>query len=114
MYADNAGVWHFEDLSFELTSKDSLHPSTSPLRSPCVKAYSRTSGPGGTADWHVAPARQFFMLLAGALEVEISDGETCHLEPGAITLLGEVTGEGHGTRLYGEEDVRGIFLQLPT
>jgi len=70
--------------------------------------------PGWDGNWHVAPARQLFMLLAGALEVEVSDGETRHLEPGAITLLEDVIGEGHAMRVYGEEDVRGIFPQLPT
>lgn len=69
---------------------------------------------GWVGEWHPAPARQLAVVLAGELEVEVGTGERRRFAPGGVVLLGDFTGEGHRTRVVGDHDVRGLFVQLPT
>jgi hypothetical protein len=54
--------------------------------------------PQGPADWgsHVAPRKQWAILLAGNAELVTSDGERREFGPGDVLLLEDTTGEGHG------------------
>jgi hypothetical protein len=36
------------------------------------------------------------------------------LAPGAVVLLEDLTGRGHLTRVLGDDDVSGVFVQFPT
>ena len=51
------------------------------------------------------------LLSMGTLTV--GDGEVRILRPGAVVLLEDLTGRGHRTRVVGDEDVCGGFVQLP-
>ena len=51
-----------------------------------------------TSDWHPAPRRQFVVLLTGAVEVTVSDGETRPFGPGSVFLVEDTAGAGHRTR----------------
>src|SRR5437870_989233 len=47
-----------------------------------------------TSDWHPAPRRQFVVLLTGAVEVTVSDGETRPFGPGSVFLVEDIAGAG--------------------
>jgi len=46
----------------------------------------RRNEPGYDYDWHLAPQRQFIMLLDGVIEIEVSDGERQTFRRGDILL----------------------------
>jgi hypothetical protein len=62
--------------------------------------------------WHVAPDRQFVILLTGCLEVETTDGQTRRWNPGDIFMADDVSGKGHRTRVI-NGPVRVIFMRMP-
>jgi hypothetical protein len=45
---------------------------------------------------HPAPYREIFLTLRGEVTVELSDGTTHRLTPGALMLYEDLTGPGHG------------------
>ena len=64
------------------------------------------------ADWerHVAPRRQWVILLRGRIAVEVSDGERREFGPGSIVLAEDTEGRGHiSTPLT--DDV--MFVMIP-
>jgi quercetin dioxygenase-like cupin family protein len=70
-----------------------------------------TFEPGWIGDWHPAPARQFLALLAGAVEIETTDGTVKSILPGDLVLLQDTSGKGHLTRNTG--DGYATFLVVP-
>jgi len=54
-------------------------------------------------DWHPAPRRQFIFMLAGELEVEVSDGEVRKFVPGDVLLVEDTAGQGHISRVVSKE-----------
>ena len=67
---------------------------------------------GYTSDWHPSPAHQWFLLLAGELEVETGGGETRRLSAGDAVLVEDVTGPGHRTRVVGDAPAHAAFIRL--
>jgi len=116
IFADESGRSHVEDLCIELdaTESASLAP---PLQVSSAIALSAARfsvmQPGLVADWHPAPRRQYSLHLSGELEVEVGDGEVRRIGPGSIVLIEDVSGQGHRTRVVGNEPVVGVFLHLP-
>jgi EutQ-like cupin domain len=51
-----------------------------------------------TSEFHVAPQRQFCIVLSGRVCVEASDGTTREFGAGDILLSDDLTGQGHRTR----------------
>lgn len=62
-------------------------------------------------DWHVAPARQFVIVLSGLLEVETNDGEIRRWSAGGMFMADDTRGQGHRTRVI-EGPVRLMFLRV--
>ena len=115
LYADHQGVSHFQGLEFELAEAD-MAPPAAPLNvsAPFAVAQSLFASVPQNWDggWHPAPRRQFWMQIAGELEVEAGDGEKRRLEPGNVVLLEDVSGKGHVTRVVGHGPAGGVFVQL--
>lgn len=63
-------------------------------------------------DWHPAPCRQFVVLLEGAIEIEVGDGEKRRFEGGDVLLLEDTSGKGHRTRTVDDRPRRSLFLRL--
>jgi hypothetical protein len=63
----------------------------------------RTSPPGYSLDWHCASRRQYVIQLAGYIELEVGDGTKVIAGPGDVLLAEDLTGQGHCTRVVGEE-----------
>ena len=116
IFADESGVSHFEELSIELDRLDAT-ASVPPVEvaGPIAVSLARFSvmPPGFVADWHPAPRVQYSLHLSGELEVEAGDGEVRRLGPGSIVLLEDVSGQGHRTRVIGDQPMVGVFLQVP-
>ncbi len=115
LYADDQGISHFEDLEFELSEAD-IVPPAAPLNvsapfavAQCLFASVPQNWDGG---WHPAPRRQFWIQIAGELEVEAGDGERRRFGPGSVVLLEDVSGKGHVTRVVGHGPAGGVFVQL--
>jgi quercetin dioxygenase-like cupin family protein len=60
---------------------------------------------GRFLDWHPAPRRQFVIILSGRLEIGLGDGSRRIFGPGDARLVEDTTGQGHTTRVVGDEPV---------
>ncbi len=58
---------------------------------------------GQYLDWHPAPRRQFVIILSGHLEIGLGDGSKHVFGPGDARLVEDTTGQGHTTRVHGNE-----------
>lgn len=115
IWTDAEGGSHFEDVDVELTSGQYAPPAppfdvSSPLAAEGAMFCSIPVGWHG--DWHPTPRRQFYIQLAGQLEVGVSDGEVRRLDPGDVVLTDDLDGTGHVTRVVGDLPVVGAFVHL--
>ena len=63
-------------------------------------------------DWHPAPRKQMLFLLSGEMELQVSDGESRHLQAGSIVLTEDMLGKGHMGKVVGSADVFGVVMHL--
>lgn len=63
----------------------------------------RVSPPGYVLDWHCAPRRQYSISLSGTAEIEVGDGTVARLGSGDVVLAEDLTGQGHVTRVVGDQ-----------
>jgi hypothetical protein len=63
----------------------------------------RVSPPGYELSWHCAPRRQYSISLSGQVEIEVGDGTKARVGPGDIVLAEDLTGQGHITRVVGNQ-----------
>ena len=59
--------------------------------------------PGRFIDWHPAPRRQYVISLSGQIEIGLGDGTTSRYGPGDARLVEDTTGQGHTTRVVGDQ-----------
>ncbi len=67
---------------------------------------------GPAFEWHVAPARQYVITLAGTFEFTTRDGETFVLRPGDVLVADDTSGTGHRWRLIDEQPWRRAYVVL--
>ncbi len=58
---------------------------------------------GHFIDWHPAPRRQYVISLSGQIEIGLGDGTTSRYGPGDARLVEDTTGQGHTTRVVGDQ-----------
>lgn len=63
-------------------------------------------------DWHVAPSRQFVIVMSGALDVESTDGVIKRFSPGDMFMADDRNGQGHRTRVVGDGAALLMFLKV--
>jgi len=63
----------------------------------------RVSPLGYVLNWHCAPRRQYSIALSGTAEIEVGDGTVARVGPGDVVLAEDLTGEGHVTRVVGDQ-----------
>lgn len=110
VWADEAGESHFEDRGVELKDSGPIGRLSDPI--PARAVVLRENDPGYDYDWHVAPDRQFIVLLDGAIEIEVSDGSRRTFRGGEILLMEDTTGRGHKTRNVEARERRSAFILL--
>ena len=112
------GLAHAEDVELKLNARgvsDMLKATGAEfsVRPPTPGANPRNTGAAAASDpgWHIGPARQFVITLAGSSEVEVAGGVHVLAGPGHINLIEDTTGKGHITRNFGPDDR--IVLTIP-
>jgi len=58
---------------------------------------------GHFIDWHPAPQAQYIISLSGEIEIGLGDGTRVRYYPGDARLVEDTTGQGHTTRVIGNE-----------
>jgi hypothetical protein len=110
VYSDEQGESHFEQREVELRDAGEIGHLSEPF--PARSVIFRKNDPGYDYDWHRAPQRQFIVLLDGAIEIEVSDGERRPFRGGDILLMEDTTGRGHRTRHLETAERRSVFIVL--
>jgi hypothetical protein len=110
VYADEHGESHFADQDVELRDAGPIGRLSEPIAAKAV--IFRENEPGYDYDWHVAPRRQFIVLLDGAIEIEVSDGARRTFRGGEILLMEDTSGRGHRTRHVEARERRSVFIVL--
>ncbi len=64
-------------------------------------------------DWHPSPRKQFVFMLAGAIEIQVEDGERRRFVEGDIILLEDTSGRGHDTRVVSETPALFAIVAMP-
>lgn len=99
---------HFEDLELSFGGKEKIL-STAPK--PASMAVFRCAPVGCVLDWHPAPRRQYVITLSGEWEIECGDGTVQRFRTGDVMLAEDLTGQGHVSRVVGDE--AHIFMTVP-
>jgi uncharacterized cupin superfamily protein len=110
IYADEQGESHFGQQTYPLHDMGQLGQLSETIAATGLNL--RTNEPGYDYDWHPAPARQFVVLLDGAIEIEVSDGERRVFRGGDIFLVEDTTGKGHRSRNIEPRERRSVFILL--
>ena len=110
VWADEAGVTHFDELDIPLTDAGSIGSLSAPW--PAGGVIFRANDPDYDYDWHPAPRRQLVVLLDGEIEIEVGDGATRCFRGGDVLLLEDTTGRGHRTRTVDGRPRRSLFIAL--
>jgi hypothetical protein len=110
VYADEQGESHFGEQSIELRDGGEIGHLSEPIAAKSV--IFRRNDPGYDFDWHPAPRRQYIVLLDGAIEIEVSDGERRTFRGGEVLLVEDTTGRGHRTRHVEPIERRSVFIVL--
>lgn len=106
LYSDDDGETHFMDEEWVMAEKEYAPPAPPVWVGPWEKATGTTViaiPPGWFGDYHAAPKYQWMLVMSGALEVIVSDGEKRTFETGAIVYVHDAGSKGHQTRSIGDE-----------
>ena len=116
LYADADGETHFEDV--HLPTRAETHTSGALTAvSDLVRVegliFRRVIEDVETGVPHNAPYRLLIIMLEGAAEVTVSDGERRVFGPGSVMLVEDTVGRGHLTRPVGDTPRLTLFAPLP-
>jgi hypothetical protein len=116
VYADTLGETHYGEVEVALSSVDFAPPAL-PVNLSVLQTATRWGfchfPAGWIGPWHRTPQRQFFCLLSGEMEVQVSDGEVRKFGPGSMLLHEDTTGKGHLSRVVGPTDALTVMVQVP-
>lgn len=101
---------HFEDIDMPLTDKGDIGSLSEIVKAKGV--IFRETPADYYFGWHNAPQRQYVVMLAGGVEIEIGDGTKRTFHAGDILLAEDTTGQGHISRAVNNELRKSIFIIL--
>ncbi|MDA0733504.1 MAG: hypothetical protein O2909_10325 [Chloroflexi bacterium] len=105
LYTGDDGQSHLEEL--DLAS----HPLLAAAQDTSHIAF-REWPAGHFIDWHPAPRAQYIISLTGEVEVGLGDGTKVIYHPGDARLVEDTTGQGHTTRVIGNEPSIHVVIPL--
>jgi hypothetical protein len=105
------GESHIEELDLGMLPTGQEGEWRSPYKDIDSLSFRRVVA-GWYADWHVAPCRQYIIMLHGEAEIEMSDGEVRRLPTGGILPAEDTEGKGHIRRSIGTEERLSISIPL--
>ena len=105
---------HIEEISLDnmnpFLDKEGAYGLATPLVTNIEGIIFRTSPIGYELKWHTAPRKQYMIMLRGCVEIEVGNSNNgnngsnkIQLGPGDVVLVEDLTGQGHITRVVGNE-----------
>lgn len=113
IYSGADGQSHLEEVTLAMqpfVDQEGAYGDATPMQ-PTRGMTFRVAPPGYVLDWHCAPRRQYSISLSGEVEIEVGDGTVKRFGPGAVLLAEDLTGQGHITRVVGQQPR--FYLVLP-
>lgn len=104
------GETHFGDIEIPLSDAGSIGRLSDMV--PATGIVFRETPADYDYDWHPAPRRQYIVLLDGAIEITVGDGETRRFQGGDVLLVEDTEGRGHRTRTVDGKTRRSLFIAL--
>ena len=108
LYTGTDSKSHFEEIELKFGGKQPMLTTDS---RPATSTVFRCAPTGLVIDRHPAPRRQFLVTLSGSWEIEASNGMKRTFKTGDVMLADDTTGEGHISRVLGNEPH--IFMTVP-
>jgi hypothetical protein len=105
VYSGSDGRSHLAELTLPMkpfVDVEGAHGEAAPTQAASGITF-RVSPPGYVLDWHCAPRRQYSISLSGLAEIEVGDGTVARVGPGDVVLAEDLTGQGHVTRVVGDQ-----------
>jgi len=105
VYSGADGRSHIAEVPLAMkpfVDSEGAHGEAAPTESVTGLTF-RVSPPGYVLSWHCAPRRQYSISLSGAAEIEVGDGTKVRVGPGDVVLAEDLTGQGHITRVVGDQ-----------
>lgn len=110
IYSDQNGDSRFENIEIELSDSGDIGRLS---EKHAVKNIIFRENEGDyDYDWHIAPERQYIILLDGEIEIAVSSGEKRNFTGGDIILVEDIKGKGHRTRTTDNKSRRSVFVTL--
>ena len=111
IYSDSNGDSRFEDIEIPLKEAGKVGQLSDVL--PASGVIFREVEPSYDWNFHVAPQKQYIVLLDGKIEIETSLGEKRIFRAEDVLLVEDTTGKGHKTRNLKLKKRKSIFITLP-
>jgi hypothetical protein len=108
LYTGSDQKSHFEEIELKFGGDQKILTTDA---WPATSAIFRCVPPRTVLDLHPAPRRQFLVTLSGSWEIEASDGIVRTFKAGDVMLADDTTGEGHISRVVGNEPH--VFMTVP-
>ena len=105
VYTGSDGKSHIEEVELPLqpfVDTEGAYGEGTPLQDASGITF-RVAPPGYILEWHCAPRRQYTITLTGQAEIEVGDGTVKSVGPGDVLLAEDLTGQGHITRVVGNQ-----------
>ena len=99
---------HFEDIELSFAADGRMQ--TTVLQAATGVVFRRAAA-GDLLDWHPAPRRQYVVTLSGEWDIECGDGTVRRFSPGDVMLAEDLTGQGHVSRVVGNQPH--VFMVVP-
>lgn len=108
LYTGSDQKSYFEDIELKFGGDQKILTTDS---RPATMAVFRCVPPGTVLDLHPAPRRQYLVTLSGSWEIEAGHGVKRVFKTGDVMLADDTAGEGHISRVLGDEPH--IFMTVP-
>jgi hypothetical protein len=80
---------------------------------PAAQFQLMSQPPGWVGEWHYAPKRFLFCVLAGEFGAEVSSGERRQFPAGELVLVEDKPGQGHRSWVVGNTNLVTAVIELP-
>jgi hypothetical protein len=111
IYSDVNGDTHFEDIEIPLAEAGQIGRLSRSM--PASGIIFREVDPAYDWNFHVAPQKQYNILLDGEIEIETSLGAKRIFNGGEVLLLEDTSGKGHRTKNLQHINRKSVFITLP-
>jgi quercetin dioxygenase-like cupin family protein len=114
VYTGADGRSHVEEITLALQpfiDTEGAYGEGTPLQ-PATGIAFRVAPAGYVLNWHCAPRRQYSITLSGEAEIEVGDGTVKRIGAGDVVLAEDLTGQGHITRVVGNQPRLSVVVPL--